>query len=148
MRCYLYCLINLCSTRVLHLFSSNNLVSKGEWMLRCGGPGQSCSRHCSSDSCDSLYDSLVTAYLDALVRVVLDGGDGGHDGGRPEPVGDLGEVGEVSLEVGVIIIVIIILIIISSSLPGCWGRAGAAAWCYTADSGPGSAGPSAPCRGT
>ena len=91
----------------------------------------------------------MTAYLDALVRVVLDGGDGGHDGGRPEPVGDLGEVGEVSLEVGVIIIlIIIIVIIISSSLPGCWGRAGAAAWCCTADSGPGSAGPSAPCRGT
>ena len=39
--------------------------------------------------------------LDALVGVVLDGGDGGHDGGGAEPVSDLREVGEVSLDVGV-----------------------------------------------
>ena len=38
--------------------------------------------------------------LDALVGVVLDSGDGGHDGGGPEPVRDHGEVGEVSLRTG------------------------------------------------
>ena len=39
--------------------------------------------------------------LDALVGVVLDGGDGGHDGGGTEPVRDLRKVGEVPLDVGV-----------------------------------------------
>ena len=39
--------------------------------------------------------------LDALVGVVLDGGDGGYDGGGAEPVCDLGEVCEVPLDVGV-----------------------------------------------
>ena len=39
--------------------------------------------------------------LDAFVGVVLDGGDGGHDGGGAEPVSDLREVGEVPLDVGV-----------------------------------------------
>ena len=36
--------------------------------------------------------------LDALTHVVSDGGQGGHDGGAPEPVGDHREVGEVSLD--------------------------------------------------
>ncbi len=39
--------------------------------------------------------------LDALVGVILDSGDGGHDGGGAEPVRDLREVGEVPLDVGV-----------------------------------------------
>ena len=39
--------------------------------------------------------------LDALVQVVLDRGEGGHDGRGPEPVGDHGEVGEMPLYAGV-----------------------------------------------
>ena len=39
--------------------------------------------------------------LDALVQVVLDRGEGGHNGRGPEPVGDHGEVGEVPLYAGV-----------------------------------------------
>ena len=39
--------------------------------------------------------------LDALVQVVLDGGEGRHDGGGAEAVGDHGEVGEVALYAGV-----------------------------------------------
>ena len=39
--------------------------------------------------------------LDALVEIVLDGGEGGHNGGRAKPVGDHGEVGEVALYAGV-----------------------------------------------
>ena len=39
--------------------------------------------------------------LDALVEIVLDGREGGHDGRRPEAVGDEGKVGEVPLDGGV-----------------------------------------------
>ena len=39
--------------------------------------------------------------LDALVEIVLDGGEGGHYGRRPEPVRDHGEVCEVPLYAGV-----------------------------------------------
>ena len=39
--------------------------------------------------------------LDALVQIVLDGGEGGHNGGRAKPMGDHGEVGEVALNAGV-----------------------------------------------
>ena len=46
------------------------------------------------------WAELVQA-LDTLAEVVLDSGDGGHDGGGPEPVGDGGEVGEVPLDAGV-----------------------------------------------
>ena len=39
--------------------------------------------------------------LDALVEIVLDGGEGGHNGGRAKPMGDHGEMGEVALYAGV-----------------------------------------------
>ena len=39
--------------------------------------------------------------LDTLAEEVLDGGERGHDGGRPEAVGDGGEVAEVPLDGGV-----------------------------------------------
>ena len=38
--------------------------------------------------------------LDALVEVVLDGGESRHDGRGAEAVGDGGEVGQVSLDAG------------------------------------------------
>ena len=46
------------------------------------------------------WAELVQA-LDTLAEVVLDSGDGGHDGGGPEPVTDHGEVSEVPLDGGV-----------------------------------------------
>ena len=46
------------------------------------------------------WAELVQA-LDTLAEVVLDTGDGRHDGGGPKPVGDEGEVGEVPLDGGV-----------------------------------------------
>ena len=38
--------------------------------------------------------------LGALVEIAVDGGERRDDGGGPEPVGDGGEVGEVSLDAG------------------------------------------------
>ena len=46
------------------------------------------------------WADLVQA-LDTLAEVVLDSGDGRHDGGGPEPVTYHGEVGEVPLDGGV-----------------------------------------------
>ena len=37
---------------------------------------------------------------EALLHVVVDGAQGGHDGGGAEAVGDGGEVGQVSLDAG------------------------------------------------
>ena len=39
--------------------------------------------------------------LHALVHIVLDRSESGHDGGGAKPVGDHGEVSEVSLDAGV-----------------------------------------------
>ena len=44
---------------------------------------------------------VLVQVLDALVEIVLDGGQGGHDGRGPEAVGDEGKVGEVLLDGGV-----------------------------------------------
>ena len=47
---------------------------------------------------DGLGQAGLLEALEALCQVVLDGCEGGDDGGGAEPVGGVGEVGEVTLD--------------------------------------------------